>query len=261
MRYIQQFYFCLISNIAISYSYAMRNRNQERIAQRIRDLRGDKTQNEVAEVLHITQSYLSELERGKKVPSKALLLDIAKIFNTTVSYLLGETNSVVLPEGSDDARNVIQKKNDALAESAKDCIDVPMLMFDEVFEACRSDLFTKKSDRLVGVPKSDIGQHFSAANALFALKLAGGSNKTFGFPDGCRAVVNPEEPVKNFDIVLVFYNGELALKKILNKDEDEWELLSYDGSKVRMSADEVISGDFKMLGKLTSVTLTPNHGF
>lgn len=239
----------------------MRNRNQERIAQRIRDLRGDKTQNEVAEVLHITQSYLSELERGKKVPSKALLLDIAKIFNTTVSYLLGETNSVVLPEGSDDARNVIQKKNDALAESAKDCIDVPMLMFDEVFEACRSDLFTKKSDRLVGVPKSDIGQHFSAANALFALKLAGGSNKTFGFPDGCRAVVNPEEPVKNFDIVLVFYNGELALKKILNKSENEWELLSYDGSKVRVGTDEVISGDFKMQGKLTSVTLTPNHGF
>ena len=53
----------------------MRNRNQELIAQRIRELRGDRTQNEVAEVLHITQSYLSELERGKKVPSKALLLD------------------------------------------------------------------------------------------------------------------------------------------------------------------------------------------
>ena len=59
----------------------MRNRNQELIAQRIRELRGNRTQNEVAEVLHITQSYLSELERGKKVPSKALLLDIAKIFN------------------------------------------------------------------------------------------------------------------------------------------------------------------------------------
>lgn len=239
----------------------MRNRNQELIAQRIRELRGDRTQNEVAEVLHITQSYLSELERGKKVPSKALLLDIAKIFNTTVSYLLGETNAVVLPEGSDNARNVIQKKNDVCDETPKDCIDIPLLMFDEVLEACRSNLFNKKSDRLVGVPKSDIGQHFSAANAPFALKLSGGSNKTFGFPDGCRAVVNPEEPVKNFDIVLVFYNGELALKKILNKDEDEWELLSYDGSKVRMSADEVISGDFKMLGKLTSVTLTPNHGF
>ena len=239
----------------------MRNRNQELIAQRIRELRGNRTQNEVAEVLHITQSYLSELERGKKVPSKALLLDIAKIFNTTVSYLLGETNAVVLPKGSDEARNVMQKKNDAYAESIKDCIDVPMLMFDEVLEACRSNLFTQKSDRLICVPKSDIGQHFSVANAPFALKLAGGSSKTFGFPDGCRVVVNPEEPIKNFDIVLVFYNGELALKKILNKSEDEWELLSYDGSKVRVGADEVISGDFKMIGKLTSVTLSQNHGF
>lgn len=53
----------------------------------------------------------------------------------------------------------------------------------------------------------------------------------------------------------------MALKKIMNKDENEWDLVSYDGSKVHVSADEVVSGEFKMLGKLTSVTLTLNHGF
>lgn len=245
----------------MSYSFAMRNRNQNLVAERIRGLRGDKTQNEVAEVLHITQSYLSEIERGKKVPSKALLLDIAKIFNTTVSYLLGETNAVVLPEGLVGTGDMVQQQNGGDTAQRNDSVDVPLFAFGEIREACAADLFTKRSSRLVSVPSSDIGEHFSAANAPFAITLDGGSNKTFGFPSGCRAVINPEEPVRNFDIVLVFYNGELALKKILNGSDDTWELISYDGSKVCVSAGETFSGNFKMLGKLTSVTLTPNHGF
>lgn len=224
-------------------------------------LRGNKTQSEVATLLHITQSYLSEIERGKKVPSKALLLDFARLFSTTVSYILGETNSVLLPNTKEGAEMTLPVVSDGDSPIDIDCVRIPVATALEIAESCRVNLFSGKRHTRIGVPKSDIGQHFSAANAPFALKLSGGSNKTFGFPDGCRAVVNPEEPVKNFDIVLVFYNGELALKKILNKDEDEWELLSYDGSKVRVSAEEVISGDFKMLGKLTSVTLTPNHGF
>ena len=239
----------------------MRNRNLELIAERIRGRRGDKTQNEIAKLLHITQSYLSEIERGKKVPSKALLLDFAKLYNTTVSYILGETNSILLPNDKEGTENILPAFSGDNMPIDVDCVRISVVSPAELKEACNVELFSGKRHTRIGVPKSDIGQHFSAANAPFALKLSGGSNKTFGFPDGCRAVVNPEEPVKNFDIVLVFYNGELALKKILNKDEDEWELLSYDGSKVRVSADEVISGDFKMLGKLTSVTLTPNHGF
>lgn len=239
----------------------MRNKNQELIAERIRGLRGNKTQSEVAGLLHVTQSYLSEIERGKKVPSKALLLDFARLFNTTVSYLLGETNSVLLPSSKESTEGTLPAISDGNPPIDIDCVRISVVSAAEIAESCHVDLFSGKRHIRIGVPKSDIGQHYSAANAPFALKLSGGSNKTFGFPDGCRAVINPEEPVKNFDIVLVFYNGELALKKILNKNEDEWELLSYDGSKVRVSADEVISGDFKMLGKLTSVTLTPNHGF
>ena len=48
---------------------------------------------------------------------------------------------------------------------------------------------------------------------------------------------------------------------LISLDENVWDLVSYDGSKVHVSADEVVSGEFKMLGKLTSVTLTLNHGF
>lgn len=245
--------------IAMGYSDDMRKKNQDIIAARIRRLRGEKTQNEVARKLHITQSYLSEIERGKKTPSKALLLDIAQTFDTTVSYLLGETDSIVLPASSEQMWRMHQSSFHLLADV--DCIRIPIVSMSELVSACRTNSFSYERRSRIGVPKADIGRNFSASNLPFAVKLYGGNNKTFGYPEGSRAVINPEEAVKNFDIVLVFYKGELALKKIMNKDENEWDLVSYDGSKVHVSADEVVSGEFKMLGKLTSVTLTLNHGF
>lgn len=245
--------------IAMSYSDGMRNKNQDIIAARIRRLRGEKTQNEVAKKLHITQSYLSEIERGKKTPSKALLLDIARTFDTTVSYLLGETNRIVMPITAERVRRRSPSSFNLLADV--DCIRIPIVSMSEIVNACRTNSFSYERHSRIGVPKADIGLNFSASNLPFAVKLYGGNNKTFGYPEGSRAVINPEEAVKNFDIVLVFYKGELALKKIMNKDDNEWDLVSYDGSKVHVSADDVVSGEFKMLGKLTSVTLTLNHGF
>lgn len=238
----------------------MRNRNQKLIAERIRELRGDKTQNEVAELLHITQAYLSEIERGKKVPSKALLFEIAEKFNTTVSYLIGETNTVILPErlngvGS-SAPVVVPTPRDDDAE----CILLGVLEFNDILEACRVGTFVKKMGVHIYVPMADIGERYSESNLPFVLKLSGGNNRLFGFPDGSRAVINPEDTLHNFDIALVYYNGDLALKKIMNKD-DEIELISFDGSKICVSDDEALDGDFKIFGKLTSVTLTPNHGF
>ena len=186
-------------------------------------------------------------------------MDIAQTFDTTVSYLLGETDSIVLPASSEQMWRMHQSSFHLLADV--DCIRIPIVSMSELVSACRTNSFSYERRSRIGVPKADIGRNFSASNLPFAVKLYGGNNKTFGYPEGSRAVINPEEAVKNFDIVLVFYKGELALKKIMNKDENEWDLVSYDGSKVHVSADEVVSGEFKMLGKLTSVTLTLNHGF
>lgn len=62
------------------------------IGERLRYLRGDISQTDMAKQLQVTQSYLSQVELGKKVPSLETLLYLAERQHTTVGFLLGETN-------------------------------------------------------------------------------------------------------------------------------------------------------------------------
>ncbi len=50
---------------------------------------------ELAERAGITQSYLSEIERNKKIPSLEVIQKLAKALNTTTSELLGEVPNQV----------------------------------------------------------------------------------------------------------------------------------------------------------------------
>lgn len=54
-------------------------------------LRGDVSQTARANELGVTQSYLSQIERGVRLPSLELLLYLSEKQGTTVGYLLGET--------------------------------------------------------------------------------------------------------------------------------------------------------------------------
>ena len=61
---------------------------------RFRDLRedADMTQAELAEILHIRQSTLSQYETGQRQIPLNLLIRLALYFNTSTDYLLGLTN-------------------------------------------------------------------------------------------------------------------------------------------------------------------------
>jgi transcriptional regulator with XRE-family HTH domain len=65
------------------------------IGRRIRELRGfNMRQAEFARRIHVSQSYLSALERGEKEPGAAVLLAISRAFGKSVDWLLtGESKS------------------------------------------------------------------------------------------------------------------------------------------------------------------------
>ena len=68
---------------------------------RLRDLREDHdlTQQAVADYLHMKQSQYSRYERGiRDIPSD-ILISLAKLYNTSVDYILGLTNN---PESNKD---------------------------------------------------------------------------------------------------------------------------------------------------------------
>ena len=59
------------------------------IGRRIRELRGfDMTQAQFARRIGVTQSYLSALEHGEKVPGSAVMLAIGEAFGKSIDWLL-----------------------------------------------------------------------------------------------------------------------------------------------------------------------------
>jgi len=64
------------------------------IYRRIRDLREDHdfTQKQLAKVLNCSQQVYSNYELGQRDISIDFLIKLARFYNTSVDYLLGETN-------------------------------------------------------------------------------------------------------------------------------------------------------------------------
>ncbi len=62
--------------------------------QRIRDLREDfdKNQTQIAEMLGMSQTGYSKYETGENDIPTAVLIKLARYYNTSVDYLLGETD-------------------------------------------------------------------------------------------------------------------------------------------------------------------------
>jgi len=65
------------------------------IYRRIRDLREDKdiTQKEMAHILNCSQQVYSNYELGQRDIPTDILIKIARHFNTSIDYLLGETDN------------------------------------------------------------------------------------------------------------------------------------------------------------------------
>ncbi len=61
---------------------------------RLRDLREDRelNQTEIARMLSMSQTGYSKYETGENDIPTAVLIKLARFYNTSIDYLLGETN-------------------------------------------------------------------------------------------------------------------------------------------------------------------------
>lgn len=69
--------------------------------QRIRDLREDHdwTQTQVAKLLNMSQTGYSKYETGENDIPTRVLIELSRIYNTSIDYLLGETNDPERKQG------------------------------------------------------------------------------------------------------------------------------------------------------------------
>ena len=63
------------------------NLNSKKIGEKLKDLRGDKTLEEVSKALKISKSALCMYESGQRVPKDEIKIRIAKYFGLTVESI------------------------------------------------------------------------------------------------------------------------------------------------------------------------------
>lgn len=84
----------------------------------------------------------------------------------------------------------------------------------------------------------------------FAIIAEGSSMERWGIEDGSRVVINPVEEVHDFDIVLVCYRDNLALKKVQRRPDGSISLLSADGAVIMVTQEEAeVPALFEIWGK------------
>ena len=64
------------------------------VYKRVRDLRedNDKTQTQIAQMLGMSQTGYSKYETGENDIPTTILIKLARYYNTSIDYLLGETD-------------------------------------------------------------------------------------------------------------------------------------------------------------------------
>lgn len=82
---------------------------------RIKALREEKglTQNELAKMLNVTKSTISYYENNKRVPIVSNLHDLARVFNVSYDYLMGN-DSFEIAEDSDTKKYGMYMANEEI---------------------------------------------------------------------------------------------------------------------------------------------------
>lgn len=67
------------------------------LSERIRELREQKniSQKQLADIMHISQSSISEYESGNQQPPLEMIVKLADFFDVSTDYLLGQTNIAI----------------------------------------------------------------------------------------------------------------------------------------------------------------------
>ena len=145
------------------------------------------SQKYVAEQLYISQQAYAKYETGTATPNPEMLLKIAELFNVSVDYLLGNTEtSVVLPGG---IRPITTKQFPMLGSIA-----------------CGKPIYEPE----------DIGTYVDASSDIkadFCLTAKGDSMIGARIHDGDRVFIREQPTVDNGQIAAVVIDNELLLKR------------------------------------------------
>ena len=69
---------------------------------RCKELRGTRSQKDIADFLDITQQAYSCIEKSEKPPKMEMCIKLSKLFNKPIDYIFPELTDIFLPQNTRD---------------------------------------------------------------------------------------------------------------------------------------------------------------
>lgn len=194
---------------------------------RFRELRieaGYKSQGDLAKLLFVNQTAVSQWERGVTIPSPPILLKLSQLYGVSTDYLLGK----------DDTPPVrVHTKVPVLGDVAA---GIPIEAITDI------------------VDYEDIDAAMAATGEFFGLRIKGSSMEP-RMRDGDVVIVRKQDDAETGDTAVVLVNGDSATVKKIKKGPDGIQLIptnpAYD--PIYYTAADIASLPVRIIGRVVEL--------
>lgn len=215
---------------------------------RIRRLRkgADLTQDALADKIGVASDTISRWENGKRQPRSGDIAKLASVLNTSVSYILGETE-----DATPAPANVP-------ANPTAGIIRVPLFSMGTAASCgAGNGLYgvSPESTEFIFVDEGVLSS-YDDLRKPFAIHTEGDSMTGAGIVDGSVVVVNPADEVLNGSAALVSYNDRWYIKWVVFNPDKSIELRSANSNYAPIRIDAEYANDptwFRIIGKVVRV--------
>ena len=164
---------------------------------RLKELRGSKTQEKIAKELGLARATYSNYENGSREPDQQTLINMANYFNVSVDYLLGRN--------IDPLDTIITKIGGFPYEVEKNAIPI--------LGRVAAGIPLEAQQEYIGYTYTNL----KPANEYFALQVEGESMKNIGIRHGSIVTVHRQDNANDGDIVVALVDSQDATVKRFKK--------------------------------------------
>lgn len=157
------------------------------------------TQKQLANMLFVNQTAVSQWERGVTVPSQSTLFALCDLYGTTVDYLLGRTDDPSVAQGA-MGQVAAPRRGVKIPVLGRVAAGVPIEAIEEIIDY------------------EEIDSELAKQGEFFALRVHGDSMEPRIW-DGDVVIVRRQSDVDTGDVAVVLVNGcDATVKRVLKRE-------------------------------------------
>lgn len=223
-----------------------------RVGENIKKLRinSNMTQKQLAKKLGVAESFINEVETGKRVINEAMISRISKVLGKEINDIGMSVEEQVSQEVEE--RPLVPKR-DLTPKKQEDVQDVWNSAFGSVMKnvpVYKYDLGKAVQSRLLPVQSNKIEGY--SQDKVFFLQIENDDMIGFRIAKGDIAFVHQISEPENNSICLIEFNSERVVRQIKKLDATKVLLISNKGS---LRTETANVKDIKVLGKLDRVEI------